>query len=101
MNILHMAENEFPKELLMKPVKNWSHVDRVKLIYYRWYLLKPKVLICMMPFSGQEAALHEIIVDYLVRCSKRGTAILLISSGLEGIYDKTENQEFENRLRVI
>lgn len=97
-SIRKTAEEAFSREMLARPVKEWSHPDRLRLIYYRWYLLNPKLLICMMPFSGQEAAHHEMIIDLLVRCARRGMAILLISSGADGIYEKTENQEFRERL---
>ncbi|MDO4491843.1 MAG: hypothetical protein Q4B85_12320 [Lachnospiraceae bacterium] len=100
-SILKRAEEAFSRELLLKPVAQWSHPDRLKLIYYRWYLQNPKVLICLMPFSGQEAAYHEMILDMLVECAGRGMAILLVSSGVDRIYEKTENQEFRKRLKIL
>ncbi len=100
-SILHTAEEEFSRELLMTPVKEWSHPDRLGLIYYRWYLMNPRLLVCMMPFSGQESTLHEKIIAMLVRCAGRGMAVLLISSGVDGIYEKTENQEFRKRLKIL
>lgn len=100
-SILHTAEKVFSKELLLTPVGRWSYPDRLKLIYYRWYLINPRLLICMMPFSGQETPYHEMIIEMLVNCARRGMAILLVSSGVDGIYEKTENQEFRKRLKVL
>lgn len=42
-----------------------------------------------------------MILDLLVKCAKRGMAILLISSGADSIYEKTKNQEFRDRLIVL
>ncbi|MDO4616191.1 MAG: hypothetical protein Q4B03_01880 [Lachnospiraceae bacterium] len=100
-SIMHTAEKEFSRELLNCPVKQWSHPDRLKLIYYRWFMVNPDLLICLMPFSGQEISHHSLIIDMLVKCAKRGMAILLISSGVDSIYETTPNQEFKNRLKIL
>ncbi len=100
-NVLHTAMDVFPEQLLHMPVKQWSHPDRLKLVYYRWYLMNPELLICIMPFSGQETALHEVIVEMLVKCAGRGMAVLLISSGVDSIYENTDNREFQRRLQIL
>lgn len=53
------------------------------------------------PFSGQETAHHELIIDLLVACAERGMAVWVISSNIDAICEKTENQEFLQRLRTI
>ncbi|MFR4414150.1 MAG: hypothetical protein ACLT4C_02085 [Butyricicoccus sp.] len=69
--------------------------------YYRWYLLNPKLLICFFPFAGQESAHHKMIIDMLVLCARRGMAVWIISSGIDAICEKTDNEEFLRRLRYI
>ena len=100
-NILSEASRWFPREDLQKPLRAWSLPQRLRFSYYKWYLLNPKLLICFFPFAGQEAAHHEMIIDMLVTCAKRGMAIWVISSGIDAICEKTENQEFLRRLRYL
>lgn len=78
-----------------------STASREFASYYKWYLLNPQLLICFFPFSGQETAHHELIIDLLVACAERGMAVWVISSGIDAICEKTENQEFLKRLRTI
>ncbi len=83
------------------PLSAWSLPDRLRFSYYRWYLLNPKLLICFFPFAGQESAHHKMIIDMLVLCARRGMAVWIISSGIDAICEKTDNEEFLRRLRYI
>ncbi len=100
-NILDEASRWFAREDLQKPLRTWPLPQRLRFSYYKWYLLNPKLLICFFPFAGQETAHHEMIIDTLVTCAARGMAIWVISSGIDAICEKTENQEFLRRLRYI
>ena len=100
-NILDEASRWFPREELQKPLRTWPLPQRLRFSYYKWYLLNPKLLICFFPFAGQETAHHEMIIDMLVTCAERGMAIWVISSGIDAICEKTENQEFLRRLRYL
>ena len=83
------------------PLSAWSLPDRLRFSYYRWYLLNPKLLICFFPFAGQESAHHKMIIDMLVLCARRGMAVWIISSGIDAICEKPNNEEFLRRLRYI
>ncbi len=100
-NILDEASRWFAREDLRKPLRTWPLPQRLRFSYYKWYLLNPKLLICFFPFAGQETAHHEMIIDMLVTCAARGMAIWVISSGIDAICEKTENQEFLRRLRYL
>lgn len=100
-NILNEAAQWFPKEALQKPLNTWSLPQRLRFSYYKWYLLNPKLLVCFFPFVGQETAYHEMIIDLLVTCAERGMAIWVITSGIDAICEKTQNQEFLRRLRYL
>ena len=95
------ASRWFGREDLQKPLRAWTLPQRLRFSYYKWYLLNPKLLICFFPFTGQETAHHEMIIDMLVTCAERGMAIWVISSGIDAICEKTENQEFLRRLRYL
>ena len=100
-SILDEASQWFPREALQRPLRTWSLPERLRFSYCKWYLLNPKLLICFFPFAGQETAHHEMIIEMLVSCAERGMAVWVISSGIDAICEKTENQEFLRRLRYL
>lgn len=100
-SILDEASRWFPREALQQPLRTWPLPERLRFSYCKWYLLNPKLLICFFPFAGQEPAHHETIIEMLVSCAERGMAVWVISSGIDAICEKTENQEFLRRLRYL
>lgn len=100
-NILDAASEWFDREDLLRPICTWSMPQRLQLSYLKWYLMNPKLLICLFPFAGQEPLHHEMIIQMLVNCAKRGMAIWIVSSGIDAICEKTENTEFLKRLRYL
>lgn len=100
-SILDAASGWFDREDLLRPIGEWTLPQRLRLSYFKWYLMNPKLLICLFPFAGQEPLHHEMIIQMLVNCAKRGIAIWMISSGIDAICEKTENTEFLERLRYL
>lgn len=100
-NILQEASGWFTREALLRPLCEWTLPERLRFSYYKWYLINPRLLICFFPFAGQESAHHEMIIDMLVTCARRGMAIWVISSGIDAICEKTQNKEFLQRLHYI
>ena len=100
-SILDEASRWFPREALQQPLRTWPLPERLRFSYCKWYLLNPKLLICFFPIAGQEPAHHETIIEMLVSCAERGMAVWVISSGIDAICEKTENQEFLRRLRYL
>lgn len=99
--ILQEASSWFPREALLRPLREWSLPERLRFSYYKWYCINPSLLVCFFPFTGQESAHHEMVIDMLVACAQRGMAVWVISSGIDAICEKTHNQEFLHRLRDI
>ncbi len=100
-NVLEEASAWFEKDELLKKVSQWQKPEKIRLSYFKWYLLNPKLLVCLFPFAGQEPAYHEMIIQMLVTCAQRGMAVWIISSGIDAICRKTGNKEFLKRLRYI
>ncbi|WP_373166491.1 hypothetical protein [Agathobaculum sp. Marseille-P7918] len=100
-NIQQEASRWFNGDALLRPLCEWTLPERLRFSYYKWYLLNPRLLICYFPFAGQESAHHEMIIDMLVTCARRGMAIWVISSGIDAICEKTQNKEFLQRLHYI
>ena len=100
-NIQQEASGWFDRDALLRPLCEWILPERLRFSYYKWYLLNPRLLICFFPFAGQESAHHEMIIDMLVICARRGMAIWVISSGIDAICEKTQNKEFLQRLHYV
>lgn len=100
-NILDEACQWFSREALLQPLCEWPLPQRLRFSYYKWYCINPRLLICFFPFAGQESSHHEMIINMLVTCARRGMAVWVISSGIDAICEKTENKEFLQRLRYI
>ncbi len=100
-SILSEASRWFSKEMLLRPLSSWALPDRLRFSYYRWYLLNPRLLICFFPFAGQESTHHKMIIVLLVMCARRGMAVWIVSSGIDAICEKTDNEEFLRRLRYL
>ncbi len=100
-SILDEASEWFDKDDLLKPISTWSMPNRLRLSYFKWYLMNPRLLICLFPFLGQESIYHEMILDMLVLCAKRGIAVWVISSGIHSIHEKARSREFLERVRFL
>ena len=100
-SILSEASQWFSREALLRPLSAWPLPERLRFSYFKWYFLNPRLLICFFPFTGQESAYHEMIIDMLVACARRGMAVWVVSSGIDAICEKTENREFLQRLHYV
>ena len=100
-SILDEAARWFDRDALLRPIRTWSMPDRLRLTYYKWYLVNPGLLICLFPFLGQESIHREMIIDLIVRCAERGMAVWIISSGISDIRTRTSNRDFLDRLRYL
>lgn len=100
-SILDEAAEWFDRDSLLRPISTWSMPERLRLSYFKWYLMNPRVLICLFPFLGQESIYHEMIIDLLVLCARRGIAVWVISSGVHAIHEKTRNMDFLERMRFL
>jgi ribose transport system ATP-binding protein len=57
-----------------------SLYDQQKLIYLKWHLYNPKVVVCLRPFSSIEAELRKITYEMVEMLLKKGIAVLVLGS---------------------
>lgn len=74
---LGIGENQDKIEL-----ENFDLYTRLKILFMKWILYKPKVLICIKPCSIADIVMKEIIYSMLDKATERGIAVILISSDL-------------------
>ena len=64
--------NKYPDEL--------SAQDLHKLVYCRWHLYKPGVVVCVKPYSSVDKTLEEISAIFIDLLLRKGIAVLILTS---------------------
>ena len=70
----------FDPGVLKKHPSELSAQDIHKLIYCRWHLYNPRLVVCVKPFSSVEKSLEEISSLFIGLLLKKGIAILILTS---------------------
>lgn len=66
------ALEKYPDELSIQ--------DLHKLVYCRWHLYNPKVVVCVKPFNSVEKSLEEISAFFIELLREKGIAVLILTS---------------------
>lgn len=73
-------ELEIPLKEYKTEVKYVDVYTRLKILYLRWILFKPKVLVCIKPCSSADMQMKNIIYKMLEKATDMGISVILISS---------------------
>ena len=57
-----------------------SAQDRHKLVYCRWHLFRPAVVVCIRPYSSVDKTLEEISAQFIGELRAKGIAVLILTS---------------------
>ena len=76
----------FGRDLSDQKVDDLDLLDRQKLIYFRWILYNPSLLVCNHPFSGSNLYMKRTTEDMIIRCARRGITVLIISNRASEVY---------------
>ncbi len=63
-------------------LQDLSVLERYDLIYYRHYLAKPKLLICIQPFADADMYVRSRIVKHIEELKSRGVAVVILAVNL-------------------
>lgn len=67
-------------------MRNVSKEDKYTLVYYRYYMLRPKVVFCIRPFSGADMYLRRHILELIQKLKQRGIAVVILTASLADSY---------------
>lgn len=70
----------FDQDALTRYPHELSVQDIHKLIYCRWHLYNPHVVVCIKPFSSVEKSLEDISAFFIGLLLKKGIAVLILTS---------------------
>lgn len=70
----------FDPEVLKKYPDELSVQDLHKLVYCRWHLFNPGLVVCVKPFSSVDKSLEEISAFFIGLLLKKGIAVLILTS---------------------
>lgn len=75
---------EYIKEmhLDLKRVRDMSSLEKQKMVYEKWLLYMPKVLICQNPFADIDINMQNLTMKMIHVLQKRGISILILTSNL-------------------
>jgi len=68
-----------------------SALDRQRILLYRWLIFRPRVLICINPYSHFQPELIRLVNHYFDRMASAGTTILILHNYLPivtALYDR-------------
>lgn len=70
----------FAPDTLSKYPDELTVYDLHKLVYCRWHLYKPGVVVCIKPYSSVDKTLEEVSAVFIDKLLKKGIAVLILTS---------------------
>ena len=68
------------KDIYKKKIRELSSIDVQKVLYGRWLLYSPELLICIQPFADGDIQAREMARTMIYKLKERGIPILIITS---------------------
>ncbi len=78
-------EGYFSKGALSARTESLSIYDLQKLVYLKWHLYNPKVVVCTRPFSSIDVELRETTSEMMELLLEKGIGILVLASNYSEI----------------
>ena len=86
--VKRMCREFFGRDIADEKVDKLDFLDRQRLIYFRWILYYPGLLVCYHPFSGSNLYMRQVTEEMIKRCADRGITILIISNDFNEVSSK-------------
>lgn len=69
-------------ECYEQKVNSQTPITQMNIIYAKWFLFKPKLLICVNPFPNFNSEMNQLIKNWICRIAEHGTAVFVLVSNL-------------------
>ena len=80
-SIRKYCSNYMGTDLLNKKAAELTMVEGQQLLYLRWLLYAPEIVVCVEPFKSVDVYLEKNAVDMIVEMSKKGIAVIILTQG--------------------
>ena len=82
-----VEETGIPKELWHLPIRYMMEYEQTLVLYKRWLLKRPKVMILMSPFSMADDIQKKVLKDLISGFVEQGIPMVILSSDEEDLSD--------------
>ncbi len=79
-SIINEYYDKFKENIYIKDIDDLNMTTLIKLVYYKWHLYSPKLLVIIKPFTGVDMKLRKLVMDLIYELSNKGIAILVLTS---------------------
>lgn len=76
----------FDDKDLAAPVAGLETYKQQRLVYCKWLLYSPKLIICMKPFSSVDIHMFDVTKSMILEFSRRGISVLILTSNIADAY---------------
>ena len=72
--------------ILSPTLRNVDTQTLYKILYYKWHLFSPKLLVCVRPFAGLDLSLRRKVSMMIDEIASKGAAVIVVSSNINEAY---------------
>lgn len=81
-SVARQFEKRLGKRALEQQAKNLRSSVLQQIVYYKWLLYSPSVVVCINPFSDVDVYMREKTIEMIRLYRERGISVLIVTSNL-------------------
>lgn len=85
-SIVRESESFFTKEQLHMQVSELNTLDQQRLVYYKWLVYYPNLVVCEKPLSGVDLYMKQETEDMIYKLIQKDISVLVITSNISEAY---------------
>ncbi|MGI6007220.1 MAG: ATP-binding cassette domain-containing protein [Ruminococcus sp.] len=78
-SIQDYVEKYMGSDCMTKAVPEMTLAEKQRLIYLRWLLCSPDLVVCVEPFKSVDIYLEKAAVDMILEMSRKGIAVIILT----------------------
>lgn len=90
-SIIKESAEFFTKKQLLSKVSELNPSQKQKLVYFKWYLYYPRVVVCIKPFSGVDYQMQQVTEEFIRNFRERGISVVIITQNLSEAHSFGQN----------
>lgn len=81
-SIVNQMEQKLGRKTLEQPARNLKSSVLQQIVYYKWLLYCPDIVVCVNPFSDVDVHMREKAMEMIRLYLERGISVLVVTSNL-------------------